>query len=177
VAIDNIAAATNSFSPLLTSVGFSGLTGFLVGFAIKKVMKILAIGAGIFFAALMYLESQNIVNINWDKLQNASQNAVSTLTNAAGQFPLIGRATFEPGWSWDKCVKPLVGTNSCQAPHTSYIISGRMKVRMDDGSEIEGGPGDTAVIPSGHNAWVVGNEPCIMNDFTGAKDYAKGGTS
>src|ERR671937_345880 len=87
----------------------------------------------------------------------------------------IGKATFEPGWSWEKCVKPLVGTNSCQAPHTSYIISGRMKVRMDDGSEIEGGPGDTAVIPPGHNAWVVGNEPCIMIDFTGAKDYAKSG--
>jgi hypothetical protein len=86
----------------------------------------------------------------------------------------------EPHLSQDgvgKCVKPLVGTNSCQAPHTSYIISGRMKVRMDDGSEIEGGPGDTAVIPPGHNAWVVGNEPCIMIDFTGAKDYAKGGAS
>jgi uncharacterized membrane protein (Fun14 family) len=56
-------------------------------------MKILAVGAGIFFAALMYLESQNIVNINWDKLQNASQNAVSTLTNAAGQFPLTSSST------------------------------------------------------------------------------------
>ena len=67
----------------------------------------------------------------------------------------IGRGTLEPGWSWEKCVKPLVNTNSCQAPHTSYIISGRMKVRMDDGTEVEGGPGDTAVIPPGHNAWVV----------------------
>jgi uncharacterized membrane protein (Fun14 family) len=66
VAIDNIAAAANNFSPLLTTVGFGVLIGFLIGFAIKKVMKILAIGAGIFFAALMYLESQNIVNINWD---------------------------------------------------------------------------------------------------------------
>jgi uncharacterized membrane protein (Fun14 family) len=72
VAIDNIAAATNSFSPLLTSIGFSSLTGFLIGIAIKHVMKILAIAAEIFFAALIYLESQNIVNINWDKLQIAS---------------------------------------------------------------------------------------------------------
>jgi uncharacterized membrane protein (Fun14 family) len=79
VAIDNIAAAA---SPLLTSIGFSGLIGFLIGFAVKKVMKILAVGAGLFFAGLMYLESQNIVNINWDKLQTASQNAVSILTNA-----------------------------------------------------------------------------------------------
>ena len=86
---------------------------------------------------------------------------------------VIGRATLEPGWSWDKCVKPLVNTNSCEAPHTSYIISGRMKVVMDDGTELEGGPGDTAVIPPGHNAWVVGDEPCVSIDFTGLKDYAK----
>ncbi len=85
----------------------------------------------------------------------------------------IGRGTFEPGWSWEKCVKPIVKTNSCQAPHTSYIISGRMKVVMDDGMVIEGGPGDTAIIPPGHNAWVLGDEPCVMIDFTGAKDYAK----
>ena len=86
---------------------------------------------------------------------------------------IIGRATFEPGWSWDKCVKPIVKTNSCEAPHTSVIISGRLKVRMDDGTEAEGGPGDVAVIPPGHNAWVIGDEPCVMLDFTGAKDYAK----
>jgi hypothetical protein len=49
----------------------------------------------------------------------------------------IGRATLEPGWSWEKCVKPLVNTNSCQAPHTQYMISGRMKVVMDDGKEEE----------------------------------------
>ncbi len=85
----------------------------------------------------------------------------------------IGRATLEPGWSWDKCVKPLAKTNSCESPHTQYIVSGRMKVVMDDGSEEEFGPGDALVIPSGHNAWVMGNEPVIAVDFTGLKDYAK----
>ena len=54
-----------------------------------------------------------------------------------------------------------------------YVISGRMHVVMDDGTESETGPGDCAVIPPGHNAWVIGNEPCISIDFTGAKDYAK----
>jgi EutQ-like cupin domain len=86
---------------------------------------------------------------------------------------VIGRSTFEPGWSWEKCVKPLVNTNSCQAPHTQYVISGRLKVVMDDGTEDEFGPGDTAVVPSGHNAWVVGNEPVVAIDFTGLADYAK----
>jgi uncharacterized membrane protein (Fun14 family) len=93
MAIDNIVNAANTFSPLLTTVRFGGMIGFLIGFAIKKIMKILAVGAGIFFTALMYLESQNIVSINWGKLQITSQNAVSTLTNAAGQIPLASTAT------------------------------------------------------------------------------------
>ncbi|MDF2736558.1 MAG: uncharacterized protein K0S93_414, partial [Nitrososphaeraceae archaeon] len=58
----------------------------------------------------------------------------------------IGRSTFEPGWSWESCVKPIVKTNSCEAPHTGYIVSGRIKVVMDDGTEGEAGPGDIAVI-------------------------------
>jgi EutQ-like cupin domain len=85
----------------------------------------------------------------------------------------IGRATLEPGWSWEKCVKPLVKTESCQAPHTQYMVSGRMKVVMDDGTEEEFSAGDALVIPPGHNAWVVGNEPVVAVDFTGFKDYAK----
>ena len=66
-------------------------------------------------------------------------------------------------------------TDSCQAPHTQYVVSGRVKVVMDDGIKEEYGPGDAAVIPSGHNAWVVGNEPVVAIDFTGLKDYAKKG--
>jgi hypothetical protein len=85
----------------------------------------------------------------------------------------IGRAYLEPGWSWDKCVKPIVKTESCQAPHTQYVVSGRMRVKMDDGSEEEFGPGDVGYVPPGHNAWVVGNEPFVAVDFTGLKAYAK----
>ena len=85
----------------------------------------------------------------------------------------IGRAVLEPGWSWEKCVKPLVKTVSCQAPHTQQLISGRIKVVMDDGAEEEFGPGDAALIPPGHNAWVVGDEPVVGIDFTGLKEYAK----
>jgi uncharacterized cupin superfamily protein len=88
---------------------------------------------------------------------------------------VIGRATLEPGWSWEKCVKPIVKTDSCQAPHTQYVVSGRVKVVMDDGTEEEFGPGDAAVIPPGHNAWVVGNESVVAIDFMGLKDYAKKG--
>ena len=74
---------------------------------------------------------------------------------------------------WSESVKPVVNTESCQQMHTGYLISGRMRVRMDDGTEAEAGPGDSVIIPPGHDAWVVGNEPCIGIDFTGAKTYAK----
>jgi mannose-6-phosphate isomerase-like protein (cupin superfamily) len=85
----------------------------------------------------------------------------------------IGRGYFEPGWSWEKSVKPIVNTNSCEVSHTTYVISGRIRFRMDDGSEEEYGPGDIGYVPPGHNAWVVGNEQFVAVDFTGAETYAK----
>lgn len=85
----------------------------------------------------------------------------------------IGRGTFEPGWKWSECVKPIAGTHSCQVAHTGYMISGRMHVVMDDGSEDEFGPGGAMVIPPGHDAWIVGDETCVLIDFTGATHYAK----
>ncbi len=84
----------------------------------------------------------------------------------------IGRITLEPGWKWSNDVKQIVNTNSCELPHTQYAISGRLRVRMDDGTEQEFGPGDAMYVPPGHDAWVVGNEPFIAVDFTGMKEYA-----
>lgn len=84
----------------------------------------------------------------------------------------IIRGTFEPGWRWSEHVKPLAGTESCQAGHTGYIVSGRMLVRMDDGTEQDIGPGSAVSIPAGHDAWIVGDETCVFIDFT-APDYAK----
>jgi quercetin dioxygenase-like cupin family protein len=81
--------------------------------------------------------------------------------------------TFEPGWRWSEHVKPIAKTDSCQATHLMYCISGRMHVRMDDGTEQEIGPGDLAAIPSGHDAWIVGDEPCVAVDWGGSANYAK----
>jgi mannose-6-phosphate isomerase-like protein (cupin superfamily) len=85
---------------------------------------------------------------------------------------VIARITVEPGWKWSKDVKPIVNTNSCQMTHTGYTISGRMRIRMDDGTEQEFGPGDATYVPPGHDAWVVGNEPFVAIDITGGKEYA-----
>ena len=83
------------------------------------------------------------------------------------------RVTFEPGWRWSECVKPIAGTDSCQVSHLINVISGRLVTRMDDGSEAEFGPGDVGSIPPGHDAWTVGNEPFVCIDFQGGAVYAK----
>jgi hypothetical protein len=88
----------------------------------------------------------------------------------------FGRATFQPGWKWSESVKPIAKTESCQAPHSQFHISGRLHVKMDDGTEVQYGPGDVGIIPPGHDAWVVGNEPVVVLDFTGFKHYAEPGT-
>ncbi len=86
---------------------------------------------------------------------------------------LVGRGTFEPGWRWSEHVKPIAGTDSCQAAHMGYCVSGRMRLRMDDGQEAEVGPGDFMIAPPGHDAWTVGDEPCVLIDWQGVADYAK----
>jgi mannose-6-phosphate isomerase-like protein (cupin superfamily) len=85
----------------------------------------------------------------------------------------IMHVTLQPGWKWSNDVKPIAKTDSCQAPHLNYLISGRMHVVMDDGTEEDFGPGDIAVIPPGHDAWVVGNEPVVTLNVTGSGVWAK----
>lgn len=85
----------------------------------------------------------------------------------------VGRAVFEPGWRWSVDVRPLAGTTSCRVTHTGYVLAGRICVRMDDGTEAAAGPGDVFVIAPGHDGWVVGDEPCVMLDWSGSADYAR----
>lgn len=86
----------------------------------------------------------------------------------------VGRAVFEPGWRWSTHVKPLAGTDSCQAGHVGYVVSGRMAITMDDGETAEVGPGQFLSVEPGHDAEVLGDEPCVMLDWVGFGDYAKG---
>ena len=85
----------------------------------------------------------------------------------------VGRATLQPGWRWSDSVKPLVKTKSCEAPHFQYHVSGALKIKMDDGTERVCRAGDVSMLGSGHDAWVVGDEPVVIVDFQGMVDYAK----
>ncbi|MGO8920516.1 MAG: cupin domain-containing protein [Stellaceae bacterium] len=86
----------------------------------------------------------------------------------------IARALFEPGWRWASSVQPIAKTKSCEAPHFQYHVAGVLRIRMDDGTEFDCKPGDVSLLPSGHDAWVVGDEPAVVVDFQGMVDYAKG---
>ena len=85
----------------------------------------------------------------------------------------VGRAIFEPGWRLATSVQPIAKTASCEAPHFQYHVAGILKVRTDDGTEFECRPGDVSLLPSGHDAWTVGNEPAVVVDFQGMIDYAR----
>ena len=88
---------------------------------------------------------------------------------------VVGRLTLEPGWRWSEHVKPVAGTELCEAPHFQYHVSGKLAIKMDDGTEFVASPGDITALPSGHDAWVVGDEPVVVVDWCGASNYGKGG--
>ena len=85
----------------------------------------------------------------------------------------LGRFNFEPGWRWSECIKPVVGTASYQNSHVGYAVSGRLTVRLDDGTEKTISAGDAYTIPPGHDAWVEGNEPFVGTEVMSAEQYAK----
>jgi len=106
-----------------------------------------------------------------DEVREFPQGRVELITVGGAT---IGRAIFDPGWRWSTSVQPLAKTKSCEAPHFQYHVSGVLRILMDDGSEFDCKPGDVSLLPSGHDAWVVGNEPAVVVDFQGMVDYASG---
>jgi hypothetical protein len=85
----------------------------------------------------------------------------------------LGRFNFEPGWRWSECVKPVVKTDLCQVSHVGYAVSGRITVRLNDGTEKTISAGESYTIPPGHEAWVEGNEPFVGIEVMSAEQYAK----
>ncbi len=105
-----------------------------------------------------------------DEVRSFEKGKIEVITLDGVTF---GKATFQPGWKWSTCVKPVAKTESCEAAHLGYQISGRMHIAMNDGTQKEVGPGELCSIPPGHDAWVVGHEPVVLLDITGAANYAK----
>jgi quercetin dioxygenase-like cupin family protein len=89
----------------------------------------------------------------------------------------VGRVTLQPRWRWSEDVKPVVGTETCEVKHLAYIVSGRLRVRMNDGEELLLEPGDLASVAPGHEAWVEGDEAVVMLELAGGEVLAKGATT
>jgi uncharacterized cupin superfamily protein len=106
-----------------------------------------------------------------DETRPFEGNGKAVVVNVGGRT--IGLGTFEPGWRWSQNVKPIAGTDSCQVSHLGYVVSGSMRVHMDGGDSTEVRAGDVVAIPPGHDAEVVGDEPCVMIDFGEFAQYAK----
>jgi mannose-6-phosphate isomerase-like protein (cupin superfamily) len=85
----------------------------------------------------------------------------------------VARGTYEPGWRWSANVKPIAGTETCQMSHIGYVMQGKMRIHMDDGTDHDLTPGEVVAIPPGHDAEVIGNEPCVLLDFGEIEEYAK----
>jgi hypothetical protein len=85
----------------------------------------------------------------------------------------VGRFTFQPGWKWSECVKPAVGTESCQVENLGYVVSGRIHIAHQDGTAVDLGPGDAYWVEPGHDAWVLGDEPFVGVEFSSADRFAK----
>ncbi|HEY7858278.1 MAG TPA: cupin domain-containing protein [Candidatus Nanopelagicales bacterium] len=85
----------------------------------------------------------------------------------------VGRLTLQPGWRWSQDVKPLAGTDLCEAPHFQYHVAGTLRIVMSDGTTFDAVSGDVTALPQGHDAWVIGDEPVVVVDWWGASNYAK----
>jgi mannose-6-phosphate isomerase-like protein (cupin superfamily) len=105
-----------------------------------------------------------------DEVRTFEKGKVELITIGDVTF---GKGTFQPGWKWSTCVKPIAQTHLCEAPHLQFQVSGRMHVVMEDGTEFETFAGDVVSIPPGHDAWVVGSEPVVAIDISGMREYAK----
>ena len=118
--------------------------------------------------------TSNITRDGEKRTFKANGHAIVAAAGAAGFM----KGTFEPGWRWSADVKPIAGTDSCQTRHLGYVISGKMHITCDDGTEIDIAPGDLFDLPPGHDAYTVGDEACVMLDIAPeATSYAKGATA
>ena len=128
-------------------------------------------------AAILTMEPPTVPGIesrdfkNPDETRSPAKTRIELVNVAGGQ---IGRYTFEPGWRWSECIKPVAGTESCQTLHIGYAVSGTLHVVHNDGTATDITAGNVYRIEPGHDAWNAGGEPAVFVEFQGAANYAKG---
>ena len=148
--------------------------------------EVTVIGEGSQLEMKGYLHSGiwNVASAGVINLEDSTQKSIDSAADVR-QFPgghmdvvrvggtAIGLGHFEPGWRWSESISPIVGTSTCQLEHVGFVISGQMHVVMDDGEEFELKAGDAIHLAPGHDAWIVGDEPCELLEILSAAEYAK----
>jgi class 3 adenylate cyclase len=86
----------------------------------------------------------------------------------------VSRSVQPPGWRWSTHFRPLVGGERCQAHHVGMVLSGRQAIERDDGTVYEIGPGELYDIAPGHDGWTLGDEPCVMLEWSGMRTWIGG---
>ena len=105
-----------------------------------------------------------------DEVRSPERTTVELVKVGGGE---IGRYTFQPGWRWSECIKPVVGGDSCQVEHVGYVVSGTLGASHEDGSTGVATAGSVYRIAPGHDGWVIGDEPVVVVEFQGAATFAK----
>ena len=116
----------------------------------------------------MYLQEMQKENID-----NAKPEIHGKISKQVVELDAVTaiKVTFHPGAKWSSDLKEYAGTDSCLLPHVAYVISGSIHIVMDDGSEDTFSKGDIMMLPPGHDAWTVGDEPCEFIQFTQGDNY------
>ena len=78
----------------------------------------------------------------------------------------VAKMTVQPGWTWDTCIKPIAGTETCQAHHLGVVVQGTFRATHEDGTYEEFKPGDAYEILPGHTGSVVGDEVAVAYEFS-----------
>ncbi len=117
--------------------------------------------------------SAKIQKLDFASLPTKTMGDISTKVATLDKLTAV-QVTVNPGGSWSKDLKAAAGTDSCQRPHVGYIISGTLAVKMDSGQEEHSSEGTVFVVPPGHDAWCVGDEPAVFVEFSSGSDaFAK----
>jgi class 3 adenylate cyclase len=83
----------------------------------------------------------------------------------------VGRQTLQPGWRWSTHIRPHVGGDWCQARHVGVMLSGRLGIKLRDGTTFELGPDDVFDVPPGHDGYVIGHEPVETIEWGGSRAF------
>lgn len=105
-----------------------------------------------------------------DEQQEVEKASVATLNMPGGA---VERSTLKPGWRWSEHIKPMAGTDFCEFNHFGYVVSGQLGIRLKEGKELVAKAGDVLAVPSGHDAWVIGDEPVVIIDWGATTSFGK----